>query len=189
MYYIGGVQVNIALLLNLVCWFPDSKATPIKTVLTNKLQYISNVNSDFLTLPHLIIKRDESSKLDNFGEEASKTFSEFGNEASQNINRLGNDASKNLNKFGDEATKQLENFGDKSMKNIEKFGEDASKKLNKLGKDATKKLNTALKDFEGTSNDLSNYANTRGQESLDNAQDWLEDKYVPSIQYSINLGT
>ena len=66
-----------------------------------------------------------------------------------------------INHIGEESTKQLNKFGDEAIKGLQNFGNDASKKLNKFGEDASEQINTAMKNFEGTANDFSNYANKK----------------------------
>ena len=87
-------------------------------------------------------------------------------------------ASKQINQIGEESTKQLNKFGDEAMKGLQNFGDDAAKKLNKFGEDTSEQINTAIKNFEGTANDFSNYANKKSQESLDDVQQWFKDKLV-----------
>ena len=110
-------------------------------------------------------------------------------EALNNVNSISEDiqismsnvedvASKQINQIGEESTKQLNKFGDEAMKGLQNFGDDAAKKLNKFGEDASEQINTAMKNFEGTANDFSNYANKKSQESLDDVQQWFKDKLV-----------
>ena len=162
---------------------------------------IANQNENAFLLPHARTKRDElssqasgqlddlgssandainqaSGKFDEIGSEANAALGDVGSTASQNINKFGEQASENLNKFGEEASNNLNRVGEEATRQFEKFGEEATKNLNKFGEDATKELNTALKNFEGTANDLSNYANTKGQQSLDDLQLWFKEKLV-----------
>ena len=83
-----------------------------------------------------------------------------------------------INHIGEESTKQLNKFGDEAIKGLQNFGDDAAKKLNKFGEDASEQINTAMKNFEGTANDFTNYANKKSQESFDDVQQWFKDKLV-----------
>ena len=61
-------------------------------------------------------------------------------------------------------------------KQVERYGEEAMENFNKIQQEAGETLNELGKNFEGTANDLSNFANKRGQETIDDAQQWLNDK-------------
>ena len=76
-------------------------------------------------------------------------------------------ASKNVDRISGEVQNQIGAYGNEAMKNLENAREDAARKITEFSKN-----------FEGTANDLSNYANTQGQESLDDVQQWFKDKLV-----------
>ena len=138
---------------------------------------------------NIINQKDILQNINNFKEGINLHLNGHEGEASNNINSISEDlqismsnvedvASKQINQIGEESTKQLNKFGDEAMKGLQNFGDDAAKKLNKFGEDASEQFNTALKNFEGTANDFSNYANKKSQESLDDVQQWFKDKLV-----------
>ena len=87
------------------------------------------------------------------------------------LNQVGSElsdkASDNLDQFGREANAALSNLG-----------EEASQNLDKFGKDASKKLDSALSSLNGTVSDLSIHATKKGEETIDDIQQWIKDKLV-----------
>ena len=144
----------------------------------------ANVYSKEINLNHV---RKRSAKafgsLDELGGntndvigQASENLDEYGRKANTVLVNVGKEASQNINKWGEEATANLDKFGEEAGKNLNKFGEEATKKLNKFGKDATKEINAVLSNFKGTTDDMSNYASKKGQESIDDIQQWFKEK-------------
>ena len=136
-----------------------------------------------------INQKDVLQNINNLNEGINLQLNSHEGEALNNINSISEDiqismsnvedvASKQINQIGEESTKQLNKFGDEAMKGLQNFGDDAAKQLNKFGGDASEQINTAMKNFEGTANDFSNYANKKSQESLDDVQQWFKDKLV-----------
>ena len=87
------------------------------------------------------------------------------------LNQVGSElndkASDNIDQFGREANAALSNLG-----------EEASQNLNRFGKDASKKLDSALSSLNGTISDLSIHATKKGEETIDDIQQWIKDKLV-----------
>ena len=119
----------------------------------------------------------------------SKTFLENipAGETLDDVVKVGDDYSAKLGNLQDEVSKNLDNAGEEATRNIEKIGKEVNKQVEKYGKEAMdtlhnfkeeygEKLNEFGKNFEGTANDISNFANKKGQESIDDAQQWFKDK-------------
>ena len=100
-------------------------------------------------------------------EEFTSNADNFRAEISNNYNKVQDVASKNVDRISGEVQNQIGVYGKEAMKNLENAREDAARKITEFSKN-----------FEGTANDLSNYANTKGQESLDDVQQWFKDKLV-----------
>ena len=104
---------------------------------------------------------DDVKKL---GEEYASNLGNLNDDVSQNLNRVGDEASRNIEKIGEEVNKQVERYGEEAMENFNKIQQEAGETLNELGKN-----------FEGTANDLSNFANKRGQETIDDSNNYSKD--------------
>ena len=85
---------------------------------------------------------------------------------------------KGISEASDKASESLDQLGRDANAALDSFGEEASKTLDKLSDDASKKLDSALSGFEGTMSDVSRHATKKGEESVDRAQQWFEDKLV-----------
>ena len=109
-------------------------------------------------------------------EEALDDVKKLGEEYASNLGNLQDDVSQNLNRVGDEASRNIEKIGEEVNRQVERYGTEAMENFNKIQQEAGETLNELGKNFEGTANDLSNFANKRGQETIDDAQQWLNDK-------------
>lgn len=107
--------------------------------------------------------------------ETLEDVKKLGEDYVSNLENLQDDVSQNLNKFGDEASKNVEKIGEEVNKHVEKYGKEAMENFNKMQEEAGETLNELSKNFEGTANDLSNFANKKGQESINDAQQWFKD--------------
>ena len=100
----------------------------------------------------------------------------LGDDYSVKLENLQDDFSRNFNNIGDEATKNIEKLGEQVNQQVEKYGKEAMENFNKFQKEAGETFKEVSKNFEGTANDLSNFANKKGQETIDDAQQWFKDK-------------
>ena len=101
----------------------------------------------------------------NLGDDYSAKLGNLQDEVSMNLDNAGEEATRNIEKIGNEVNKQVEKYGKEAMDTLHNFKEEYGEKLNEFGKN-----------FEGTANDISNFANKKGQESIDDAQQWFKDK-------------
>ena len=121
-------------------------------------------------------------------DELNKGISEASDKTSESLDQQGRDANvaldnldelnKGISEAGDKASESLDQLGRDANAALDSFGEEASKTLDKLSDDASKKLDSALSGFEGTMSDVSRHATKKGEESVDRAQQWFEDKLV-----------
>lgn len=113
---------------------------------------VANLYDNELNLHHVRTRRDESTKT-------SGSLDELGSSVNDTIDQ----DSGNLDELGREANDALGNLG---------------KQANTFVDDASREFNTVLKNVTGTVGDFTNYANTKGQETIDDILQWFKDKLV-----------
>ena len=92
-----------------------------------------------------------------------------------NIGNLQDDHSRNLSRVGNEAMGNKEKIKEENQQ-VESYEKAVKENPNKTYLEETEKINKLRQNFETAANDFFDFANKKGQRTINDAQKWFKEK-------------